>query len=268
MSLFRSFLNWQLRLSHKFDDVFLPAHYSTVGWRVFFREMVPNHVHSNQKIYDIGSGKRPALEWSKEQRTEKNLFIVGADIAQDELELAPKGAYSETVVADICDYTGKEDGDLAICGCLLEHVADMNAAIRGAVSTLKPGGTLLIFVPNRNALFARLNLVLPERLKNRILNSLYSESQSQFIGFPAHYDQCTPVKMRAILERLGMALQEERYYHFSNYFMFFTPAHILWRLYQQIFIMLGGKERACENFILSARKLEERDDAIAFAETA
>ncbi len=254
MTLFRKFLDSQLWLSRKFDEKILPADMSTVGFRVFFRQVVPSHIQGNQKIYDIGSGKRPVSQWFPDHISKDTLHMVGIDIDADELAKAPAGAYAEAIVGDICTYRGRQDGDVAICGCLLEHVKDMRAALQGVTSTLKPGGTLLIFIPNRNALFTRLNMLLPEKLKRKILNILYPEKESAFIGFPAYYDRCTPDEMRMLLRELNIEVTDEQYYHYSNYFMFLAPAHILWRLYQLLLLKIAGKAAASENFILVGRK--------------
>lgn len=251
---FKRFINSQIFLSKKFDEIFLPAFMSVVGWREFYMQHVPAQVEMAQKIYDIGSGKRPSVylaNLSQEKRHGKD--IIGVDISEEELNLAPEGFYTNRITADICNFHGKEDGDLAICGCLLEHVADMKAALRGVYSCLAPGGRLLIFVPSRNALFARLNMVLPENFKNWMLKRLYPQHESDFIGFKAHYDCCTPEKISKILSGMDMEIEVLDHYYFSNYFMFFSPVHVIWRLYQLIIIQLGWKNGA-ENFIVVARK--------------
>ncbi len=64
-----------------------------------------------------------------------------------------------------------------ICQALLEHVPSTERAFRAIGSLLKPGGLALIFAPSRNAVFARLNLLLPQRLKRAILFAVFPESR-------------------------------------------------------------------------------------------
>jgi len=64
-------------------------------------------------------------------------------------------------------FGGQGDADLIICQALLEHVKNVDQAFAAIASILKPGGLALIFVPSRNALYARLNLLLPQDLKRK-----------------------------------------------------------------------------------------------------
>ena len=99
--------------------------------------------------------------------------MVGLDIDGKELSAAPDGLYDRTAAADITKYRGQGDADLVICQALLEHVHDTGRALEAIASILKPGGRALIFVPSRNAVYARLNLLLPENLKRRILFAFF-----------------------------------------------------------------------------------------------
>src|SRR5439155_1407105 len=107
--------------------------------------------------------KRPWL--SVERKGALQLKVIGFDISRSELEAAPQGSYDATICADITRFVGEEKADVAICAALLEHVSDVDKALRGIASMLKPGGLAVVFIPCRNTLFARLNLLLPQNFK-------------------------------------------------------------------------------------------------------
>ncbi len=151
--------------------------------------------------------------------------------------------------------SGREDGDVIICQAVLEHVKDTENAFRAMASLLKPGGRALIFVPSRNAVFARINLLLPQKMKEAILYGIYpSTRESQ--GFTSFYHRCTPGDFIQLTQENGMAVEHARYYYKSGYFEFFFPVYVLWRLYQQIAVWLVGKQ-AAETFamVLAKRSL-------------
>jgi SAM-dependent methyltransferase len=63
-----------------------------------------------------------------------------------------------------------------VCQALLEHVSDVNGAFESIASILRPGGQAVIFVRSRNAVFARINLVLPEKFKRWILFQVFPQA--------------------------------------------------------------------------------------------
>src|SRR5262249_9719381 len=74
-------------------------------------------------------------------------------------------------------YRGSSEADLVICQAVLEHVADTGSAMSCIASMLKPGGVALLFIPSRNAAFARLNLALPSGFKRALLHGLYPSTR-------------------------------------------------------------------------------------------
>ncbi|HGG04986.1 MAG TPA: methyltransferase domain-containing protein, partial [Aliiroseovarius sp.] len=184
--------------------------------------------------------------------------VVGLDIDPDELGAAPDGAYDETLARDLCTFTGQGDADLVICQATLEHVPDTAGAIRAIASILKPGGKALIFAPSRNALFARLNLLLPQKWKENILYFVYPVPDvTQHQGFPAHYDKCTPREIEKLAQENGLEVSERHLFWMSSYFFNLVPAYVFWRLWQGIFRLVAGPN-AAETFAYVLTKQPER----------
>jgi 2-polyprenyl-6-hydroxyphenyl methylase/3-demethylubiquinone-9 3-methyltransferase len=226
MGLAYTFIESQQRLSRAFDRRVLPEEYSVDGSKSFFQAIVEPRLFAGATLYDVGGGRGPIVPAETKQKL--GLRVVGLDISAEELSLAPPGAYDEMVCADIATYRGQGDADLVICNTLLEHVRDTAAAFRALGSIVKPGGRLLLFVPSRRAVFARLNVLLPEEVKRRVLFALYPRTRGKQ-GFPAYYDRCTPEEFRALARESGFSSESTSVYWSSEYFAFFAPFHVAWR---------------------------------------
>lgn len=244
-----SIIESQVRLSRAFDSL-LPERYITDGNQDFLTNFVPKYLRSGVVIYDIGGGKHPYLR--RDQKAALDAKVVGLDISQKELDEAPARAYDERVCADITEYQGRGDADLVICQALLEHVKDTRKAFQGIASTLKPDGLALVFVPSRNAAFARLNIVLPQKLKQKVLFTIFPHMRG-CQGFPSYYNQCTPKDFRNLAQENDFEIIEERHYYVSSYFSFFFPLYMLWRSWILGFHLIAGAQ-AAETFSMALLK--------------
>lgn len=252
MRLIRTFINANIRLSEAIDRV-LPSRLRTDGNKTFLAEFLPGAVGRGDLVYDIGGGARPFISLSGKKALDAR--VVGLDISESELKAAPEGIYDAIVVHDLCTFEGEATADVVVCQALLEHVPDTAGAMRALASVVKEGGRIFIFAPARNALFARLNLLLPEQLKRRLLFALFPAKAKGHDGFKAYYDKCTPSQIEALASRNGLVVEERRIFWISSYFMAFVPAYLLWRAYQGLAAALVGDD-AAESFIYVFRKRE------------
>jgi len=235
-------------LSWKFD-LLLPRRFRLDGDGDFISDFVPERVARGSTVYDVGGGKQPLF--SAEDRARLGLRVIGVDVDERELRRAPPGTYDATECADITEYRGHGDADVVICQALLEHVKDVESALGSIASVLKPGGRALLFVPSRNAVYARLNLLLPEKWK-RVLLRFHPRTKEQQ-GFRAYYDRCTPRDFRQMAGKLGLEVEESRLYYVSGYFNMFAPLYVLWRLWVLLFFALD-RENSAETFSMAIRK--------------
>jgi 2-polyprenyl-6-hydroxyphenyl methylase/3-demethylubiquinone-9 3-methyltransferase len=247
--MLRAILNLQTAVSDRLDQL-LPGDYRVDGNTEFACLIVPAHLANGLWICDVGGGQTPAIDPTAKQRL--SLTVHGIDIDGDALRRAPAGSYDVQICADLTRYRGDGRADLAICRTVFEHVADTDLAFAGLASLLKAGGKALIFVPCRNAIFARLNLLLPERVKVWLLGAIFPETAHEQ-GFPAVYDRCTPRQFRELAERHGLALLELRTYWSCDYFRFCVPCHLLWRLWQQAARLVAGAQ-AAETFMMVVQR--------------
>ena len=238
----------QQRRWSRWLDRLLPAAMAVDGNDDFRSTVLPSLIRPGMRIYDLGGGAHPYI--SAAQRAAMGLEVVGLDISAEELASAPEDSYDATICADLTSWRGVGAADLVICQATLEHVADVPAAMLGLASIVRPGGVVAIFVPCRNAAYARLNLLLPEPMKRWLLGHL-AESAAHG-GFAARYHRCTPDQITALARAAGLEVTELRLYWRSGYFEFFTPLHALWRLWT-LFVYGAGLRRACESFAIVAR---------------
>lgn len=244
----------QQRWSAAFERRLPPALMES-GYQSFGDKVVPGCLDRGICVFDFGGGKRPTLDAAA--KAVLGATMVGVDIDPDELARAPEGTYDRTITADLATYRGHGEADLVICRALLEHVTDVPGAFQAIATTLRPGGRALLFVPSRNAAFARLNLLLPERLKRRLLFTVFPGSK-QGQGFPAYYRQCTPRQCEALARAAGLKVEACHLYWYSNYFSFLLPLHVIWRGWTLLFRALAPVQSA-ETFTLVLRRPEVGD---------
>lgn len=253
MRALSALINSQRALSDLLDSK-LPSHFRVDGHQQYRAEFAPQYFRRGIEVWDIGGGKCPLIDAATKNRL--SIHYVGLDISSSELSSAPPGIYDETFVADISDFTGRKTADLIVCQAVLEHVPDAYAALGSFTTILKPGGIAAIFVPARNALSARLNLMIPERVKQKLLSTFWPELDGRQ-GYRAYYNRCTAPAFHVMASQYGLELLQECFFHQCGYFRIMFPAHLLWRLW----ILLGYRlDRAlwAESFSMALREPMER----------
>jgi SAM-dependent methyltransferase len=98
-------------------------------------------------IYEAGGGSTSFLPLSVLNRA----HVTVVDIDEDQIR---NNTYADkTVLGDIQSYRFKrETFDLVICYNVIEHLADVEAALLGFCESLKQGGLILIGAPNPTSL--------------------------------------------------------------------------------------------------------------------
>jgi 2-polyprenyl-3-methyl-5-hydroxy-6-metoxy-1,4-benzoquinol methylase len=250
----RKAIRFLVRLSEAFDRAFLPAEFAVDGNKDFIRGLYRSYLFPGATVVEVGGGKNPLI--TAGEKRELSLRVIGLDISARELGAAPAGVYDGTICADITQYSGSARADIAICATLLEHVRDTDAALRAIATLLKPEGVALVFVPCRNAIYARINRIAPESLKRWLLKAIYGdfpEVEAELTGFPAYYDRCTPRDICTMAQANGFTVQRLQVYFASGYFQFFPPLYVAWRFWQIAFKTIAG-DQAAETFSVVLKK--------------
>jgi 2-polyprenyl-6-hydroxyphenyl methylase/3-demethylubiquinone-9 3-methyltransferase len=252
-SVVKRLVDAQITLSSGFDRALLPRDYRIDGNTSFEAEFLTPYLYHGATVIDVGSGKRPSLSPAK--KAAFKITAVGFDVSMSELDAAPAGSYDATICADLTEFVGNGRADFAICSSLLEHVIDVDKALGSIASMLRPGGVALLFIPCRDTLFARLNLLLPQQFKQKLLNCVFPKI-ARSLGFRAFYDRCTPRQIARLAENNGLVPEKVELYLYTGYFEIFTPAHVLWRLWQLSYRKLVDAQ-ACESFSMALRKCSD-----------
>ena len=101
--------------------------------------------------------------------------------------------------------------------------------IKNITSMVKDEGRIYIKMPCKHALFAKLNLILPNKITNKIMPYFFP-SKKNLSGFPAFYDKATPIEIIKIFKKEGFLLEEYNYVKWSTYFTFLFPLYFVWRI--------------------------------------
>ncbi|HEU4684001.1 MAG TPA: class I SAM-dependent methyltransferase [Nitrospira sp.] len=108
--------------------------------------LIKKYAGPGSTILDVGVGLGRLLGQVQESRR------FGADITFKYLEAAKERGI-EVCCAEADDLPYQEAMfDLVVCTDVLEHVLDLNGALKSILRVLKPGGVLLIRVPDREDL--------------------------------------------------------------------------------------------------------------------
>lgn len=216
----------------------------------FRKNILPSLLKDNLRVLDVGGGKHPAI--SVELKEKLGLEIVGLDIEAAELQAAPAGAYDEMVVGDVASTPIPGTFDLIFSKAVLEHTQENHRVLANLASALKAGGKMAHFIPCRNALFARLNLLLGNERARKILFAL-QPGKTTTSGFKAYYDHCTPTRMSRLCTDNGLQIDQLNAYFSSDYCSFFAPLYSLDMLRQLTTQMLRQRDLA-ESFVIVASK--------------
>lgn len=120
--------------------------------------------------------------------------LTGVDLDAHALEARTKVArdLDEAVVGDLRSVSlPAERFDVIFCGYVLEHVEGARAALENFVRWLKPGGLLILRVPNRDSAFGFVARHTPFWFHVAVWRYVYGSREAGKPGhapYPAHYD--------------------------------------------------------------------------------
>ncbi|MDK2982228.1 MAG: hypothetical protein PWQ55_2575 [Chloroflexota bacterium] len=156
-----------------------------------------------QPVFDLGAG-----DGHFAARTFQSKMEVGFDPAFVSLQEARGfGAY-DLLVNGLGDRIPCANASFAtvISNSVLEHIPDVDAVIREAFRILKPGGTLIITVPNSN--FTQ-NLSVARFLDGIGWRGAARVYRTFFNKISRHYHPDSAMQWRARLEAAGFSVEQE-----------------------------------------------------------
>lgn len=222
--MIRAFIKANIKLSELFEKLFFFEKNDGVLLTKFFDKF-----HRDSVVADVGGGKKPAKIILERQDINVASYD-GYDIDIDELNLA-KEHYNEVFRIDLTEHMNDrlvKKYDYVICRNTLEHVDDAAQAVKNLSLMLNEDGCIYLKLPCKHAIFANLNLVLPQEIKKKFLHFIFPWKIGD--GFPVFYDKSTPNDYTKLLEDCGFKIKEIRLIKWSSYFSFFFPFYVFWRL--------------------------------------
>lgn len=126
-------------------------------------EWVGNHAGQRLNGLDLGCGDGANFDWLRPHFSR----LYGSDYNLLRLMRARKLGFDVRLfMADICEYPAEDDNfDVIYFNHVLEHIPDDVAALREVHRILKPGGLVILGVPNEGAAFWQFAYRLQPRVR-------------------------------------------------------------------------------------------------------
>ncbi|HMA33862.1 MAG TPA: class I SAM-dependent methyltransferase [Chloroflexia bacterium] len=152
------------------------------------------------RVLDIGCGRGLLLH----QLRKRGWEVAGTELSEDSARYARDVLQIDVKTANIhdLDYPA-EEFDTVILWHVLEHITDPAGLLREVTRILRPGGTLLVAVPNFASVEARL-----------------ARAHWFHLDVPRHLSHFTPAVLRALLQEAGLRPRMVSY--FASEYDFFS----------------------------------------------
>lgn len=118
----------------------------------YVRSVIAEATGDDKRILDLGCGDGNNLRWMADLPG----ALYGSDYNMTRLSRASSVDKARLFLADVTDYPmGDDTFDIILFNHVLEHIPDDGKALAEVRRILKPGGVLILGVPNEGALFWR-----------------------------------------------------------------------------------------------------------------
>lgn len=167
-------------------------------------------------IYEAGGGSSSYLPASVIDRSR----VTVVDI--DPVQLANNRYADVRIEGDVQARRFPADSfDLVVCYNVIEHLPDVEAALRRFAECVKPGGMVLIGAPNPRSLSGVVTKFTPHWFHVWYYRYVRGEPQAGRPGeppFPVHYHPlCAVPRLKAFMASLGFSVAYERVYESPRY---------------------------------------------------
>ena len=133
------------KFADRFDNV-MDMYDTCRRLEVIFNEFLVTENLEGKRLLDAGSGTGWFSKWAVDRRTAVTSLDVGLSISRKVGEKCK----TDRVAGSICQLNFKKESfDIVLSSEVIEHTPDPREAVRNLCRVLKPGGILLLTVPNR-----------------------------------------------------------------------------------------------------------------------
>src|SRR5258708_26398160 len=124
--------------------------------------------HSSVRVLEAGCGSASNLNFAGQVQ------LVGIDIS--EKQLARNTVLHEKIVGDVQSYEFPPDSfDAIICSDVLEHLSQPELPLRQFAHAIKPGGLVILTLPNVLSLKGFVTKILPHTFHNLTCRYIYDD---------------------------------------------------------------------------------------------
>jgi len=201
-----------------------------------FSEIIKDIINKKNltEICDIGGGANPFLD----QGFIKNLNYYLLDISKDELEKAPEDFNKIHQDAASKNFTYENKFDLVFSKFFLEHIKNPDILHSNMHKALKTNGYSVHLFPTLFNLPFIINMILPEKISQIILNIIRGNPLKNKSGkFPAYYRWCFGPTSKQInrLENIGFELIEYKsYFGHPEYYRRLFPLNFFYEMFTKL----------------------------------
>ena len=179
-------------------------------FRLRLKELIP----VCEIALDAGCGDGRIFKY--EHKEQLNM-LVGVDLRED---LADNQQIHFGVQADVGNLPFRNNTfDLIFSRFLLEHIKEPEPVFLEFARILRPGGRLLIIVPNAFHYFSLAGRIIPHSWQQRFAGLVGYQAEDTF---PTYYRANTGGKLRKLAKRSGLEPQELIYQEVCNWFLTFS----------------------------------------------
>lgn len=212
----------------------LPAALETVeSWDADTRVMVASIKALNKplRILEAGCGR----EWPL-KLTGVEYHLTGIDLDAEALKarLEKKGDLDDAIVGDLCAPGMIPAGsfDVIYSSFVLEHLSDAEGALKSMIDGLKPGGLLLLRIPDRYSVYGWTSRCTPFWVHvayYRLILGRPNAGKPGFAPYPTyHREVVSRAGIRIFCERHGCVVTHE---HAHTYYLREGRLKLVMRLY-------------------------------------
>lgn len=152
------------------------------------------------RVLDIGCGRGLLLH----QLRKRGWEVIGTELSEDSASYARDVLHIDVKTTSVADLNlPSEAFDMVILWHVLEHITDPAGLLQEVARILRPGGTLLVAVPNFASIEAR-----------------WARSRWFHLDVPRHLNHFTPDTLRAML--VGVGLRPRMTSYFASEYDFFS----------------------------------------------
>jgi SAM-dependent methyltransferase len=171
------------------------------------------------------------------QMPELQLRITGIDLDAEALRIrqARQGDLDEAIVGDLRNVSLPASAfDVAYCAFVLEHVAGAEVVLDALVAAVRPGGRVVILVPNGKSVYGFMSRHAPLRaavLYKKHIEGLKDAGKPGHAPYPTVYDPVVTLGgMRDYARRAGLTIIEEYGIDYTIYSFAPTRRVLRWGL--------------------------------------